>query len=82
MNEYVAGSISSLKVYPGEEAVLEMVMFDLKDLVSSLLMFDAENLLEVVFSLLIRALRAHSLRLNSGSMSPRDCSMGKQVGGL
>lgn len=44
-----------------------MVMFDLKDLVSSLklLMFEAENLLELVFSrLIIRALRAHSLKLN------------------
>ena len=69
-----------LKVYPGDEAVLETVMFDLKDLVSSLLlMFDAENLLEMVFSLLIRAFRAHSLRLNSGCS--RDCSMGNKVGG-
>lgn len=71
-----------LKVYPGEEAVLEMVTIDLKDLVSSLLMFDAENLLEMVFSRLIRALRPHSLRLNSASISPWDCSMAKQVGAL
>lgn len=36
VNEYVDGSISSFKLYPGEEAVLEMVKFDLKDLESSL----------------------------------------------
>lgn len=70
VNEYVDGSISSLKVYPGEEAVLEMVKFDLKeDLASSLklLIYEAENLLEFVFSrLMIRALRPHSFKLNSG----------------
>lgn len=57
--------------------MLEIVMFDLKDLVSSLklLIFDAENLLEFVFSRLIRALRAHSFKLNSDSSLRRDCSM-------
>lgn len=56
--------------------MLEMVMFDLKDRVSSLklLILDAENLLELVFSRLIRALRAHSLKLNSDSSLRRDCS--------
>lgn len=49
--------------------MLEIVMFDLKDLASSLklLIYDAENLLELVFSRLSRAFKAHSLRLNSGS---------------
>lgn len=57
--------------------MLEIVMFDLKDLVSSLklLICDAENRLEFVFSRLIRALRAHSLKLNSGSSLRRDCSV-------
>lgn len=57
--------------------MLEIVKFDLKDLASSLklLIFDAENLLERVFSRLIRALRAHSLKLNSDSSLPRECSM-------
>nr|GME06933.1 hypothetical protein Iba_scaffold5764CG0100 [Ipomoea batatas] len=36
VKEYVEGSISSAKLYPGDEAVLEMVRFDLKDLASSL----------------------------------------------
>lgn len=55
--------------------MLEMVMFDLKDLVSSLklLMYDAENLLEFVFSRLIPlALTAQSLRLNSDSSRLRE----------
>ncbi|KAG9158818.1 hypothetical protein Leryth_013710 [Lithospermum erythrorhizon] len=60
----------------GEEAVLEMVKFDLKDLAASssslnVPINDAEYLLELplVLSLLIRALRDHSFRLNSGSFS-------------
>lgn len=71
VNEYVDGSISSFKGYPGEEAVLEMVMFDLKDLASSLklLIYEAEYLLEFVFSRVILALTPHSFRLNSGSSS-------------
>ena len=55
-----------------------LVTFDLKDdLVSSLklLIFDAENLLEFLFSRVIRALTAHSLKLNSESSLARDCSM-------
>lgn len=55
--------------------MLEMVMFDLKDLVSSLklLMYDAENLLEFGFSRLIPlALTAQSLRLNSDSSRLRE----------
>lgn len=57
--------------------MLEIVKFDLKDLVSSLklLIFDAENLLERVISRLIRALRSHSLKLNSDSSLRRACSM-------
>ena len=65
-----------------------MVMFDLKDLASSLklLMYDAEYLLEVVFSRPIRALRPHSLKLNSGSSCRRelyeDCSMAEAMNEL
>ena len=57
--------------------MLEMVTFDLKDLASSLKLriFDAENLLELVFSRLIRALTAHSFKLNSDSSLRPDCSM-------
>lgn len=47
-------------------------MFDLKDLESSLklLIYEDENLLDFVFSrLIIRALRVHSLRLDSASSS-------------
>jgi len=57
------------KGYPGEEAVLEMVMFDLKDLVSSLklLMYDAEYLLDLLFSLLILPLAPHTVKLKSES---------------
>lgn len=57
------------KGYPGEEAVLEMVMFDLKDLVSSLklLIYDDEYLLELLFSLLILSFTAHSVKLKSES---------------
>lgn len=57
-------------VYPGEEAVLEIVMFDLKESVSSLmlLIIDAEYLLDFVFSLLIiLPLIPHSVKLKSES---------------
>lgn len=57
-------------VYPGEEAVLEMVIFDLKDFESSLilLIIDAEYLLDFVFSLLMILLfTPHSVILNSES---------------
>lgn len=52
--------------------MLEMVILDLKDLASSLklLIFEAENLLEFAFSPpIIRALNAHSLRLNVSAPS-------------
>lgn len=58
-----------------------MVIFDLKDLESSLklLIYDAEYLLEAVFSRLTRALTPHSLKLKSGSSYrlelQEDCSM-------
>lgn len=53
-------------------------MFDLKDLVSSLklLMYEAENLLELVFSRLIfLALRPHSLKLKSVSSLLREVEL-------
>lgn len=78
VNEYVEGLISSLAVYPGEEAVLEMAMFDARSSLK-LRRFEAENLLECVFSREIRALSAHSFKLKSVSSCRREvmwhCSM-------
>lgn len=54
--------------------MLETVTFDLKEAASSLKLFkfEAENLLDLVFSrLILRALTPHSLRLKSLSSTDR-----------
>ena len=56
-------------MYPGEEAVLEMVGACLKDLASSLKLvkLEAENLLDLVLSLVMQDLKNSSLRSKSSS---------------